>query len=161
MFCTNKLIYLFNASRTRNGLSSFKEVKLILEERDLAAQDLHLQLHPPPAAQVRVPRRRLGPRRLHHHRLLPHLHTQHANGQLEPPLAAFTHGHYSSSRGRGGYKSPRRAGGQGTARAQPCSSGVGERASELAYEADRASGTARRARPCEVMRCDAMRRTPI
>ena len=44
-----------------------------LEEVDLAVEDLELQLQPAAAAQVRVPRRRLGPRRLQHHRrLLPH-----------------------------------------------------------------------------------------
>ena len=44
-----------------------------LEEVDLAVEDLELQLQPAAAAQVRVPRRRLGPRRLQYHRrLLPH-----------------------------------------------------------------------------------------
>ena len=53
-----------------------------LEEVDLAVEDLELQLQPPAAAQVRVPRRRLGPWRLQHHRrrrryLLPHGPTSH------------------------------------------------------------------------------------
>ena len=41
-------------------------VRAYLEEADLPVEDLHLELQAAPAAQVRVPRRRLGLRRFPH-----------------------------------------------------------------------------------------------
>jgi hypothetical protein len=73
----NFMKVLLNWGKSK-GESNFMKGTLLpamphLEEFDLAVEHLQLQLRPPAAAQVRVPRRRLGPWWLQHHRhLLPH-----------------------------------------------------------------------------------------
>lgn len=60
------LVDIFAAPRDR--LNPLEPLYLLLEEADLPVEDLHLELQAAAAAQVRVPRRRPGPRRLLPHR---------------------------------------------------------------------------------------------